>query len=269
MENKEQQILSVIKSMMASIRVQLERLDAKMAELQQVVDPEEFEAESIDLEIDEPLVAEQVVEEMVQEQEIPLAEEVEAAEELAEEPVEEPADEPVEEPVEESVEEPVEEVVEAEAEVEDLPEEDLPVEEAPVDDLPFFDEEPAPVEEPVLIAEEAPAAEPAPVTVAEKAESVAKPTVNDAMAAQQAWRKDMPGSQVRDIRSAISLNDRIIFINYLFKEDPMAFQESLTKINQMESLDQVVEYVCTDFPEWDLNSEIVYRFMMAVRRKVR
>ena len=251
MENKEQQILSEIKSMMASIRVQLERLDAKMAELQQVVDPEEFEAESIDLEIDEPLVAEQVVEEMVQEQEIPLAEEVEAAEEPAEEPVEEPADEPVEEPVEESVEEPVEEVVEAEAEVEDLPEEDLPVEEAPVDDLPFFDEEPAPV------------------TVAEKAESVAKPTVNDAMAAQQAWRKDMPGSQVRDIRSAISLNDRIIFINYLYKEDPMAFQESLTKINQMESLDQVVEYVCTDFPDWDLNSEIVYRFMMAVRRKVR
>lgn len=239
MENKEQQILSEIKSMMASIRVQLERLDAKMAELQQVVDPEEFEAESIDLEIDEPLVAEQVVEEMVQEQEIPLAEEVEAAEE------------PAEEPVGESVEEPVEEVVEAEAEVEDLPEEDLPVEEAPVDDLPFFDEEPAPV------------------TVAEKAESVAKPTVNDAMAAQQAWRKDMPGSQVRDIRSAISLNDRIIFINYLFKEDPMAFQESLTKINQMESLDQVVEYVCTDFPEWDLNSEVVYRFMMAVRRKVR
>lgn len=265
MENKEQQILSEIKSMMASIRVQLERLDAKMAELQQVVDPEEFEAESIDLEIDEPLVAEQVVEEMVQEQEIPLAEEVEAAEEPAEEPVEEP----VEEPIEESVEEPVEEVVEAEAEVEDLPEEDLPVEEAPVDDLPFFDEEPAPVEEPVLVAEEAPVAEPASVTVAEKAESVAKPTVNDAMAAQQAWRKDMPGSQVRDIRSAISLNDRIIFINYLFKEDPMAFQESLTKINQMESLDQVVEYVCTDFPEWDLNSEIVYRFMMAVRRKVR
>lgn len=227
MENKEQQILSEIKSMMASIRVQLERLDAKMAELQQVVDPEEYEAESIDLEIDEPIVVEQIVEEVVQEQEIPMAEEVVS--------VEEPAEEPVEEPVE-----------------------DAPVEEEEVvEDLPFFDEGP------VLVAE------PAPVTVAEKAESVAKPTVNDAMAAQQAWRKDMPGSQVRDIRSAISLNDRIIFINYLFKEDPMVFQDSLTKINQMESLDQVVEYVCSDFPEWDLNSEVVYRFMMAVRRKVR
>ena len=243
MENKEQQILAEIKSMMASIRVQLERLDAKMAELQQVVDPEEFEAESIDLEIDEPIVVEQIVEEVVQEQEIPLAEEIVSVEE----PVEEIVEETVEAPIEDApVEEEVEEVLE-----------DLPVEETTSDDLPFFDEEP------VLVAE------PSPVTVAEKAESVARPTVNDAMAAQQAWRKDMPGSQVRDIRSAISLNDRIIFINYLFKEDPMAFQESLTKINQMESLDQVVEYVCTDFPEWDLNSEVVYRFMMAVRRKVR
>lgn len=246
MENKEQQILSEIKSMMASIRVQLERLDAKMAELQQVVDPEEFEAESIDLDLDESIVAEQVVEEVVQEQEIPLAEELGSSEE--------PAEEPVEEEVEETVEEPVAEPVE-DASVEESPVEEE-VEEV-VEDLPFFDEEP------VLVAE------PVPVTVAEKAESVAKLTVNDAMAAQQAWRKDMPGSQVRDIRSAISLNDRIIFINYLFREDPMAFQESLTKINQMESLDQVVEYVCADFPEWDLNSEVVYRFMMAVRRKVR
>lgn len=249
MENKEQQILSEIKSMMASIRVQLERLDAKMAELQQVVDPEEFEADSIDLEIEEPVVEELVVEEAAQEQEIPL-------EEPVEEPVEEPMEEPVEDLVEESAEEVLEEIAEEEEAVEEAVEEaaEEPVEEE-VDDLPFFDEEP------VLVAE--------PVTVAEKAESVAKPTVNDAMAAQQAWRKDMPGSQVRDIRSAISLNDRIIFINYLFKEDPMAFQESLTKINQMESLDQVVEYICTDYPQWDLNSEVVYRFMMAVRRKVR
>ena len=271
MENKEQQILSEIKSMMASIRIQLERLDAKMAELQQVVDPEEFEADSIDLEIEEPVVEEQVMEEATQEQEIPLEEEIEepeaveevveeVAEEAVEEAVEDAAEEPVEEEVAEPVEEPVEEVVE---EVVEETVEDLPVEETPSDDLPFFDEEP------VLAAEPEQESEPSPVTVAEKAESVAKPTVNDAMAAQQAWRKDMPGSPVRDIRSAISLNDRIIFINYLFKEDPMAFQESLTKINQMESLDQAVEYICTDFPHWDLNSEVVYRFMMAVRRKVR
>ena len=78
----------------------------------------------------------------------------------------------------------------------------------------------------------------------------------------------MPGSPVRDIRSAISLNDRILFINRLFAQDPMAFQESLTRINQMESLDEAVSYVMTERPDWDLESETVYRFMMAVRRKI-
>ena len=79
----------------------------------------------------------------------------------------------------------------------------------------------------------------------------------------------MPGTPVKDIRSAISLNDRIIFINYLFNEDPMAFQNSLTKINTMASLDEVLEYVNQEHPEWNLESEVVYRFMMAVRRRIR
>lgn len=234
MENKEQQILSEIKSMMASIRVQLERLDAKMAELQQIVDPEEFEAESIDLEIEDV----QVKEEVLEEQRIPLADEPENDNR-------QPEPEVVPEPeiVQESQPVSVPEVVESPA----LPEN---VEDLPDDDLPFFEES-------------------APVTVAQKAEITAKPTLNDAMAAQQAWRKDMPGTPVKDIRSAISLNDRILFINLLFREDPMSFQNALTRINQMDSIDQVVEFICSDYPEWDLNSEVTYRFMMAVRRKVR
>ena len=42
MENRQQQILSEIKEMMTSIRVQLEQLDANMAELQYEVDPQSF-----------------------------------------------------------------------------------------------------------------------------------------------------------------------------------------------------------------------------------
>ena len=37
----------------------------------------------------------------------------------------------------------------------------------------------------------------------------------------------------------------------------------------MTDLDQVVEFVTVEFPMWDLSSELVYRFMMAVRRKVK
>ena len=65
------------------------------------------------------------------------------------------------------------------------------------------------------------------------------------------------------------MNDRILFINMLFSQDPMLFQDALTRINQMGSLDEVVEYVMAERPEWDLESETVYRFMMAVRRKIR
>lgn len=200
--------------MMASIRLQLEQLDAKMAELQQSVDPEGIEAEPIDIDLDETVAPEVVAE-----------------------------------PVEQSIDF-----------VDDLPVVETPVVETPVvespavedddDDLPFF-------------------TEPEQLTVHAAANTVARPVVIDAMTARQAWRTDMPGAPVKDIRSAISLNDRVIFINYLFNEDPMAFQEALTKINQMESLDQVVEFALTSHPEWDMDSEVVYRFMMAVRRRVK
>ena len=44
---------------------------------------------------------------------------------------------------------------------------------------------------------------------------------------------------------------------------------TLTRINSMETLDEAVDFICSEFPSWDLNSDLVYRFMMAVRRKVR
>ena len=196
---------------MASIRSQLERLDAKMAELQQVVDPDGFEPVSVDIDID--------------------------MDDIAEAPVSEPVAEPVIELVTEPVVEPVPSDVD--------------------DDLPFDDDLPG-----VFDA-------PEPVTVASKAADNARPTINDMMAEEHAWRRDMPGTPVRDIRSAISLNDRVIFINLLFNEDAQMFVNALTSINSMETLDQVVDFIRAEFPSWDLNSELVYRFMMAVRRKVK
>ena len=97
---------------------------------------------------------------------------------------------------------------------------------------------------------------------------VARPAVIDAMTDKQAWRKDMPGTSVRDIRSAISLNDRVLFINTLFGEDPVRFQEVLTSLNQMTGLDEAVDFLAEQYPDWNFESDTVYRFMMAVRRKL-
>lgn len=232
--------------MMASIRVQLEKLDAKMAELQQVVDPEDVAAAPIDLDINETDLAEmesQVVEQeitMVEDEDLPSAEpEPEPAPTPAPEPAPAPTPalepEPAPEPAPEPVQEP---------QPEDKP---VAVEEDD-DDLPLFGE---------------------PATIFEAAQNSpkSKKAVIDVMTDKQAWRTDLPGAPVRDLLSAISLNDRVQFINVLFNQDPVLFQQTRAKINIMESLDQVEAYITSHF-DWDMSSQVVYRFMMAVRRKV-
>ena len=202
--------MSEIKSLLASVKTQLEELENKIAEFEQCAETQD------------------VVE-----------------------------DTPIEEVVEAVVEEPVvEPVVEVEDEVMDI-------ELEPSDDLPFYDDLPVTESEVELeTSEDLPEV----VTVVTP-EAAAPVPVIDAMIAKQSWRTDMPGSSVRDVRSAISLNDRILFINYLFGEDPMSFQEMLTQLNAMSSFDEAAAYAIAAHPEWDLESDTVYRFMMALRRR--
>lgn len=228
---------------MASVKTQLEALENKIVEFEQYID------------------AQDVVDDL-------------------------PVDELIEELVEDIAEAPVAESV---TEVED---EVMDIELEPSDDLPFYDDLPQ-VSEPEPVAASDPEVEPVPdvepvseveqvlevealpepvieqveVSVEEPVQAVEQVPVIDAMIAKQAWRKDMPGSPVKDIRSAISLNDRILFINYLFGEDPMAFQEMLTQLNAMSSFDEAAAHAIAAHPQWDLESDTVYRFMMALRRR--
>ena len=135
------------------------------------------------------------------------------------------------------------------------------------DDLPmdFPDPEPQPIPEPQLAPEPVKVAKPkAAILDSSKAETA----VMDVMAEKQAWRTDRPGSQVKNVISAISLNDRVLLINVLFREDPILFQNTISAFNGMSSLDEAISYIQTNFPDWDMNSEPVYRLMMAVRRKL-
>ena len=134
------------------------------------------------------------------------------------------------------------------------------------DDLPFDDDLPMDT-----LSLEAETAEPikkkkpkAAIIDSRKAET----SVMDVMADKQAWRTDRPGSQVKNVISAISLNDRVLLINVLFREDPVLFQNTISAFNGMATLDEATDYIQANFPEWDLNSEPVYRLMMAVRRKL-
>ena len=151
------------------------------------------------------------------------------------------------------------------------------------DDLPFDDDFPAdepsavpePISEPTLdiepeIAINPTSEEPTPKPKAAILDSKkAETAVMDVMAEKQAWRTDRPGSQVKNVISAISLNDRVLLINVLFREDPILFQSTISAFNGMTNLDEAISYIQTNFPDWGLNSEPVYRLMMAVRRKLR
>ena len=235
MEKSRLEILSEIQETLAGLKARREEVENRLAELEAL--PEEPEASA--------------------------------------EPVEEPMPETVEVPVPEVIEEPV-----------DLPAEESEADMSPIDitiddneiEVSAFEEpepepqpeaEPQPEPEPAvsLLGDEAPAVPKA--SINDRQERRAKKVVMDVMGQKLAWKTAIPGTPVKNVISAISLNDRVLFINTLFKEDPLAFQEAIAAFNGMSSFAEAEEYVRENHPEWNLNSDLVFRLMMAVRRKLR
>ena len=117
--------------------------------------------------------------------------------------------------------------------------------------------EPVPVPEPVEGPEPEPEPEPEP-----------KPAVPRPETERLPWRLDKPGISVKNIRSGISLYDRALFIGTLFKEDYALYDKSIGELNALSTLDEAVDYLLERFPDWNLKSDIVYNFMMAIRKKL-
>lgn len=157
-----------------------------------------------------------------------------------------------EESAEEMMEEVVDEVMydEPEAAVEEQPEIEIEFE---------FEEEPEvlePEDQDFEVLEPAPEPGDRPVLVVDKA----RPDWYD-------WEVDIPGPYIEDIRDGIGLNDRILFLNELFYGDEERFAAALSALNGMEKLVDAVEYMRKRYPQWDEESDEVYRFYMTVRRR--
>lgn len=245
-------ILDEMRQAVSALRSQLDAIEGQMSALETAIEAELAEKEVVVAE--EEAVA-------------PSCDQVAA-------PVEDAAAEAIQDMPEEPVAEPVPDLPD---EVSSAPVEEV-VAEAPV--------APAPVEEEIpsdtLVMEEAP--EPIDLGISDfsivdidmsaaninEAEAVnVKPAVMDVMAEKCAWKTDMPGTPVKNVLSAISLNDRILFVNTLFGEDAALFQQTIQIFNTYTTLAEAEEYVRTNFRNWDMNSDVVYRFMMAARRKLK
>ena len=150
--------------------------------------------------------------------------------------------------------------------VSDLPEpEPVPVPEpepVPVPE-PVEGPEPEPEPEPVPVPEPVEGPEPEPEPVPEPKPAVPRPETE-----RLPWRLDKPGISVKNIRSGISLYDRALFIGTLFKEDYALYDKTIGELNALSTLDEAVDYLLERFPDWNLKSDIVYNFMMAIRKKL-
>ena len=293
------------KEILAELDAELSALKARVGEIEKKV---ELLRNELDLEPAEPLdlgtadylydIADAVPEEIPAEN-VPEA----VADDMPADVFADNAGENVGESVPDDIPEPESESdPEPEQETEDLPESEPEVEQEPAqeveqetEDLPEADPGQEIQAEPETEAESeqvaGPASEDLPEEdgfslfggMAEEEESKAKKTkapsehrqysghkvIADQKYGNEAWRKDMPGPEVKDVRSAISLNDRVMFISTLFRDDSMLFQDVINKINVLTTLEKAVQYLKENFPEWDMDSELVYRFMMSVREKIR
>ena len=167
---------------------------------------------------------------------------------------------PEEEPVEES------DFTDLEIGVPDLPEpvaEEIPVPEPIAEPVPV----PEPVAEPVPVPEPVEGPEPTPEPEPEPAPKPA-PVMPRPETERLPWRLDKPGLSVKHIRSGISMYDRALFIGTLFKEDYALYDKTIGELDALTSLDEAVDYLLERFPDWNLKSDIVYNFMMAIRKKL-
>ena len=239
MENNLNEILAQLRSELDSVSAHLSQLQGIAAELEAGIAaaaaaasaPAASEPEAVSPEPETPVASEPEAPDF--EPEVPELVEI-GVEDLPSGIIDEPVVEPAFEP----------EPVQAPA----APAEPAPVPEVAADPIP----------EPPFEPEPAPAPAPAPAAPA------AKPS---APAASYRWATDLPGSPVKNVISAVSLNDRVLFINTLFGEDPLRFQHAIAVFNSQPSFTDAVEYVQSTYPDWDLSSEVVYRLMMAVRRR--
>lgn len=75
---------------------------------------------------------------------------------------------------------------------------------------------------------------------------------------------------IRDLRKAIGVNDRFLFINELFRGDEVAYERSIKTINSFSIFAEAEYWIQRELKVkngWDLNNVIVAHFFQLVRRR--
>ncbi|MBG6235618.1 hypothetical protein IWX76_002186 [Pedobacter sp. CAN_A7] len=151
-----------------------------------------------------------------------------------------------------------------------LPEPEVEKEPEPV--TPIIEERPdvieiTPVEEtPPLVIPTAPVVE---TSIAEKP---VKPTLNELLAnnMQTTEKADHPASEIKDLKQAISLNDKLVFVKDLFHGYNLAYAEVIDLLNKMpdyKSADTFLQHNYAVKNDWKNKQATVERFYQLLKRR--
>ncbi|NLA15571.1 MAG: hypothetical protein GX877_03425 [Bacteroidales bacterium] len=120
---------------------------------------------------------------------------------------------------------------------------------------PVVAAEPVIVAEPVVAAEPVAATEPA--VVGDLFASMAhRPTVADSLA------KNKNKGRLKD---AIPLNDKFLYVKVLFSENTELYESTLDHLQSLENLQQAETYLAEVFPNWELFSPAVQKFLTLLK----
>jgi hypothetical protein len=78
--------------------------------------------------------------------------------------------------------------------------------------------------------------------------------------------KKMQSQPIKDIFSAINLNDKFLFIKELFNNDAALYQSTIEKLNNAANFNDAVRYLDGNFT-WDFSETLVQNFLELVRRR--
>jgi hypothetical protein len=162
-----------------------------------------------------------------------------------------------------------------------------PVREPEPEEIPVPVREPEPVPEPVWIPQPEPVREPAAIfpPYQPKTPNPEKPLIRETIAERNLFQRDGSlndalGKQkpvhdvassitdvpIADIWSAITINERFLFIRELFGNDPEGFKNTVTLLNSLGSWEAAKKFM-TDRFEWDKNNPVAVDFLNVVRRR--
>lgn len=93
-------------------------------------------------------------------------------------------------------------------------------------------------------------------------------TINDTFSEPQKSIADSHANDLESISGALSINQRFMFQNALFSGDEVLMSETLDKLDRFETKKQAIDFLYTEFPHWNIESEEFEELVELIHRKL-